>query len=142
MSRFDAEHEAEYKAQQARDAAAFTVGATVYRALRDRIETGTLRRVSRARVTPRTEEDEKHGTYPYYVAQFGGNSPFNGDWLGQTYSWEFFASEEEARAELIEQIENRIESKQREFLREVGDLHALRARVRAGVSVTSPEAPA
>jgi hypothetical protein len=122
MSRFDQEHERQEAEQQRKDAAELVVGATVYRARYDRVETGVVRRVSRAKVTSSggTEEDE-HGEYPYYVAQFGGR----GDWDGQTHSWKWFAQKERARRDLARQICNRIEERQREIKRLEGMLSQL-----------------
>ena len=125
MSRFDEAYAREFAAQQERDALDFTVGATVYRARTDRVESGTVRRVGRCNLTSGSDLIERpDGAYPYYVAQFGEDSSFHGDWIGQTYAWKFFATKAGARAELIEDIENHIEAKKRE-------IRALEAKIQA-----------
>lgn len=119
------EFEREDAAKDAACAHHFVVGATVYRARYDRVETGVVKRVSRCRIRGISPEECDGGEYPYYVAQFGS------DWDAQTYAWRFFWDEAHARHALVEELQRRIAVKRRE----IQELEALAARtVAAGVS--------
>lgn len=132
MSRFDKEHEAAWKRQTEREAEAFVVGATVYRPKYDRIQTGIVRVVGRYD-RPDGERVEG-GRYPCYQATFVNAPGCNPEWVAQTFSYHFFATEAEARRKLARDLENRIEDKQRDLRR----LEALLAVVRAGSPLDTP----
>jgi len=126
MSRFDKEHEAEWRRAAERDAAMFVVGATVYRVKYDRIQAGIVRAVGRC-----NDPDagiQEGGSRPYYGAGFLNAPGCNEEWVAQTYARYFFATEAEARRALERELEVRIEDKRRDVRR----LEALLASVRAG----------
>ena len=133
MSRFDAQHEAAWRLQAEKDAAAFVVGATVYRPKDDRIQSGIVRRVGRCD-RPDGNEDAEEGRFPCYRATFLNRPGGREEWASQTFSYRFFATEAEARDKLARDLENRIESAQRDLRR----LEALLAAVRAGSPLDTP----
>ena len=94
------------------DAKHFVVGAKVYRAAWERIEEGVLRKVERCHIRANGNlVEDVRGDHARYVAQFGGSSPYNGDWVEQTYAWKFFWSEAGARKALVSQLHRRINEK-------------------------------
>lgn len=123
MSRFDKEHEAAWRRAEERDAEMFVVGATVYRPKYDRIQTGIVRTAGRCN-HPAYGPSEG-GRLPYYAATFLNAPGCNEEWVAQTFSEHFFATEAEAKRKLARDIESRIEDKRRDILR----LEALLASV-------------
>jgi hypothetical protein len=132
MSRFDTEHEAAWKRQAEREAEAFVVGATVYRPKYDRIQAGTVRTAGRCNNPDGGCVED--GRFPYYAASFLNAPGCNPEWVTQTFSYHFFATEAEARGKLVRDIENRIKDEQIQLRR----LEALLASVRAGVVLDAP----
>ena len=114
MSRFDAEHEAEWKRQQEQDARDFVVGAVVYRAHYDHVQEGIVREVDRTDRTDAEYDGHANGKYARYVAEFRRPGAAAGDWEHQTYSWRFFATKSEALRELVERIDGQILDAERE----------------------------
>lgn len=132
MSRFDAEYEAECRREAEQDAKAFVVGSPVWRANYDRVEEGALRKAARCNLHGSCEVEHPNGQYPYYLAEF----PTGDRWVSQTFSWRFFASKQEAYAELVEAIEGQIREKQRDL--DKLQKRLLEAQVGASVPTPSP----
>ena len=118
MSRANEERWERWKAQNDIDCAKnFVVGAKVWRENYNEIQEGTVDKVSRCRYSGYHGDLQEcaDGDQPYYLAQFGGHNQFTGDFVSQTFEIRFFSRPEFARYELLHQLRNQIEDKQREI---------------------------
>lgn len=106
-------YEAWLKQHMAECARDLVVGATVYRAGYNEIETGVVRRVARCAYPPWANDAVEcdDGEYPYYVAQF------RHDWVGQTQQLKWFFDKDKARVALIKDVRSRIDELKRDISR-------------------------
>lgn len=118
-----------FAAQRERDARDFVVGAIVFRVHYETVQPGVVRQVARCK-NPDSPTPTLTGEYPYYAAEFGN------EWVAQTYSWRFFALEQDARVALAYRMERNIEDAEARLVRDRAKLAKLRAEIAKGPAPT------
>lgn len=113
-------HAARQAAEIAENERVIVPGLKVYRAQYDKIEEGTVRRVSRCDGQGTIYSERPDGKYPYFVAQFGGHGEHGGEWRGQTLQYEWHVKRSDAQRKLVYRMRDHVADLKKQIARYEG----------------------